>query len=125
MPRPPLHDWNVLTKAAVFLGRLPTEAQDSTLSLYLRTAIFLSLAAVLVFGGTVERKPEYLSWFTAKSQPSQSIFGLPGFSTIPVSSVTAVVTERLLTRCSKLWKGWVEYWKDCSGGRQLGFGDNS
>ena len=43
------------TLAAGFLGRLPTQAQDSTLVLCLSTAIFLSCAAVLVFGGKIER----------------------------------------------------------------------
>ena len=51
------------TLAAGFLGRLPTQAQDSTFVLWLSTAIFLSCAAVLVFGGKVERTLEYLNWF--------------------------------------------------------------
>lgn len=51
------------TLAAGFLGRLPTQEQDGALVVWLTTAIFLSCAAVLVFGGKVEQTLEYLNWF--------------------------------------------------------------
>jgi hypothetical protein len=51
------------TLAAGVLGRLPNQAQDGTLVLWLSMAIFLSCAAVLVFGGKVERTLERLNWF--------------------------------------------------------------